>query len=60
LAKNENDPSLAITPWLWFRYGSPVMLVTLIVCSIVFWLFFDFYNVPIPTTMAGAGAGAGH
>jgi Na+/H+ antiporter NhaD/arsenite permease-like protein len=61
LAKNENDPSLAITPWVWFRYGSPAMLVTLVVCSIVFWLFFDFYNAPIPTTGGGhAAAVPGH
>jgi Na+/H+ antiporter NhaD/arsenite permease-like protein len=44
LAKRENDPSLAITPWVWFRYGTPAMIVTLVVCSIVFWLFFDFYS----------------
>ncbi|MCW8924908.1 MAG: ArsB/NhaD family transporter [Xanthomonadales bacterium] len=44
LAKRENDPSLAITPWVWFRYGTPAMLATLIVCSLIFLLFFDFYN----------------
>jgi Na+/H+ antiporter NhaD/arsenite permease-like protein len=55
LAKNENDRSLAITPWLWFRYGTPCMLVTLVVCSIVFYFFFDFFAAPIPTT-----GGAGH
>jgi Na+/H+ antiporter NhaD/arsenite permease-like protein len=55
LAKNENDRSLAITPWLWFRYGTPAMLVTLIVCSTVFYFFFDFFAAPIPTT-----GGAGH
>ena len=53
LAKNENNPALAITPWVWFRYGSPAMVVTLIVCSIVFWFFFDFFNVPIPSTGGG-------
>ena len=55
LAKKENDPSLAITPWIWFRYGTTVMLVTLILCSLVFYFFFDFFNAPIPTT-----SGAGH
>jgi Na+/H+ antiporter NhaD/arsenite permease-like protein len=55
LAKRENDPSLAITPFIWFRYGTPAMLVTLIICSIVFYFFFDFFNAPIPTT-----GGAGH
>ncbi len=47
-AKRENDPSLAITPWIWFRYGTPAMIVTLIVCSVIFYTFFDFFNVPIP------------
>jgi Na+/H+ antiporter NhaD/arsenite permease-like protein len=48
LAKRENDPSLAITPWIWFRYGTPAMIVTLIVCTVIFYTFFDFFNVPIP------------
>ena len=52
LAKNENDPSLAITPWVWFRYGTPAMLATLIVCSLIFYFFFDFYNNPIPAVDA--------
>jgi Na+/H+ antiporter NhaD/arsenite permease-like protein len=43
LAKRENDPSLAITPWVWFRYGTPAMLATLVMCSLIFYLFFDFY-----------------
>ena len=48
LAKRENDPSLAITPWVWFRYGTPAMLMTLIVSSLVMYLFFDFFSAPIP------------
>ena len=59
LAKRENNPSLAITPWMWIRYGTPAMLATLIVCSIVFYLFFDFFNVPIPTT-GGRTVAPGH
>ena len=47
LAKRENDPSLAITPGLWFRKGTPAMLVTLILASFVFYFFFDFYNQPM-------------
>jgi Na+/H+ antiporter NhaD/arsenite permease-like protein len=54
LAKRENDPSLAITPWVWFRYGTPAMLVTLVICSLVFYFFFDFFNDVIPTVSAGA------
>ncbi|HSM69324.1 MAG TPA: hypothetical protein VK830_06385, partial [Xanthomonadales bacterium] len=58
LARTEKDPSLAITPWVWFRYGTPAMILSLLVCSLVFWLFFDFFNAPIPT-MAGAHTGGG-
>ena len=58
LAKRENNPALAITPWVWFRYGLPAMLATLIVCSIVFYFFFDFFAAPIVTT-GGVGT-AGH
>jgi len=47
LAKKENDPSLAITPKIWFRYGTPAMLVTLIVSSFIMFLFFDFFDTPI-------------
>ena len=56
LAKRENDPSLAITPWVWFKYGSPAMLATLVVCSLVFYFFFDFFNAPI-ITVGTAGHG---
>ena len=51
LAKNEQNPALAITPMVWFRYGTPAMLVALAVCTIAFALFFDFFAAPIPTTM---------
>ena len=47
LARQENDRSLAITPGLWFRKGSPVMLLTLVVSTFVFWLFFDFFTHPV-------------
>jgi len=47
LAKRENDPSLALTPGVWFRKGTPAMLVTLIVSSVVFYFFFDFFSSPI-------------
>jgi len=47
MAKREKDPSLAITPGLWFRKGTPAMLVTLIVCSVFMGLFFDFFSIPI-------------
>ncbi|MDH3420377.1 MAG: SLC13 family permease [Gammaproteobacteria bacterium] len=47
LAREQNDPSLAITPWLWFKKGTPLMLLSLVVATIVFWLFFDFFARPI-------------
>ena len=47
LAREQNDPSLAITPGLWFRKGTPVMLVTLVISTVVFSLFFDFFSQPV-------------
>ena len=48
LAEKEDKPSLAITPGLWFRKGTPVMITTLIVSSIGMWMFFDFFAKPLP------------
>ncbi len=47
LAKEQNDPSLAITPGLWARKGTPAMLLTLIVSSIIMAIFFDFFSKPL-------------
>jgi len=47
LAREKNNPALAITPGLWFRKGTPAMLLTLVVASVVFLLFFDFFAAPI-------------
>jgi len=46
LARDRDDPSLAITPGLWFRKGTPAMLLTLVVASVVFTVFFDFFATP--------------
>ena len=46
LARQENDPSLAITPGIWFRKGTPMMLLSLVAATLVFGLFFDFFAVP--------------
>lgn len=46
LAKKENKPSLAITPGLWLRKGTPVMISSLTIGSIIMWLFFDYYSTP--------------
>lgn len=58
LAKRENDPSLAITPWIWFRYGTPAMIATLIMCSLIFYYFFDFYDTEFITHSTTATAAA--
>jgi Na+/H+ antiporter NhaD/arsenite permease-like protein len=49
LAIETGDQRYRITPGLWFRKGTPVMILTLIVSSIIFWTFFDFYAVPLPS-----------
>ncbi len=46
LAKETGDESLRITPGLWFRKGTPAMLLTLTTSSILMWLFFDFFSAP--------------
>ena len=47
LARNENDPSLRITPGLWFKKGLPVMLLTLVLSTIFFYVFWDFLSRPL-------------
>lgn len=47
VAKTTNNPAMAITPGLWFRKGTPAMIVTLMVASVLMWLFFDFFAKPI-------------
>ena len=47
LARQENDPSLRITPLLWFKKGLPVMLLTLVISTIFFIIFWDFLSKPI-------------
>lgn len=46
LARERGDPSLAITPGLWFRKGTPMMVLSLLVATVAFWLFFDFFAGP--------------
>ncbi len=49
LATETGEQRYRITPGLWFRKGTPVMILTLLVSSVIFWLFFDFYEVPLPS-----------
>ena len=47
LARERNDPSLAITPGVWFKTGTPAMLVSLIVATILFVVFFGYFARPL-------------
>lgn len=47
LAREQNDPSFAITPLVWFKKGAPMMVLSLIVATVVFVLFFDYFSIPI-------------
>jgi Na+/H+ antiporter NhaD/arsenite permease-like protein len=47
LAREQGDPSLAITPGVWFRKGTPAMLLSLIVATILFVVFFGYFERPI-------------
>jgi Na+/H+ antiporter NhaD/arsenite permease-like protein len=47
LAREQNDPSLAITPAVWFKKGTPMMLLSLVAATAVFWFFFGFFSEPI-------------
>ncbi len=45
LARETGNPSLAITPGLWIRKGTPAMLITLVLCSLFIWLGYDYLYV---------------
>jgi len=47
LARQEGNPDLAITPLVWAKKGLPVMILTLLICTAVMYLFFDYYSAPI-------------
>jgi Na+/H+ antiporter NhaD/arsenite permease-like protein len=47
LARESGDPSLAITPGEWLKKGTPAMLASLIAGSLVFILFFDYFERPL-------------
>ena len=47
LARKEGNPDLAITPLMWAKKGLPVMILTLIICTVIMYLFFDYYSAPI-------------
>jgi Na+/H+ antiporter NhaD/arsenite permease-like protein len=43
-AERAGDPAFRISPLLWLKKGTPVMLVTLMVASILLTIFFDYYR----------------
>jgi Na+/H+ antiporter NhaD/arsenite permease-like protein len=45
-AEHSGVPEYRITPWLWLRKGTPVMLSTLAVSSLLLLVFFDYYRGP--------------
>ena len=47
LARKEGNPDLAITPLMWAKKGLPVMILTLLICTAIMYLFFDYYSAPI-------------
>ena len=47
LARDTGNPDMAITPAMWMKKGLPVMFVTLILSSIFFLLFFDWFTGPV-------------
>ncbi len=47
LARDTGNPNLAITAGLWFRKGTPAMLVTLILCSLFIYFGYEFLYVPL-------------
>ena len=48
IARETGNADWRITPGLWFRKGTPAMLLTLMTSSLLMWMFFDFFNQPIP------------
>ena len=47
IARDTGNPALRITPGMWFRKGTPAMLLTLTTSSALIWLFFDFFSAPV-------------
>ena len=48
LAKQTKDHSMVITPARWIRQGTPMMLATLVAASVIFAVWFDFFNREVP------------
>ena len=47
LAKTTGNPDMAITPLKWAQKGLPVMVLTLCICTVIMYMFFDYYAIPL-------------
>ena len=47
LAKTTGNPDMAITPLKWAQKGLPVMILTLLICTVIMYVFFDYYALPL-------------
>ncbi|MCP5179183.1 MAG: arsenic transporter [Pseudomonadales bacterium] len=47
LAQETGNRAFAITPGVWFRRCTPVMLLTVTICMVIMVLFFDFFAKPL-------------
>lgn len=47
LAREKNNPALAITPGLWIKKGTPAMIITLVLCSAFLWLGYDYLYIEL-------------
>ena len=47
LARETGNPAMAITPGMWMRKGLPIMFLTLILSSIMFYTFFPWFTTPV-------------
>ncbi len=47
LARETGNPAMAITPGLWMKKGLPVMFLTLILSTIMFVAFFEWFTAPV-------------
>ena len=47
LARETGNPAMAISPGLWMKKGLPIMFLTLILSSIMFYTFFDWFTAPV-------------
>ena len=45
LASETGRPELAITPGMWFKKGTPIILVTLLICSLFIYFGYDFLYI---------------